>query len=185
VTPERARLLDQVADSVPREGRIGVDGVDGAGKTRFADELADVLAHRGTVTVRVRADDYLNPPAVRHRRGRRSPSGYWSDSFDYERLRAALPAEGLAIVDGVFLQRPELSGQFAFVIFLDVTFEEAARRMAVRDGSPANPEHPRQRRYTDAQRRYLADSAPRTNADLVIDNNDVDNPVMVRQGSAP
>jgi uridine kinase len=183
VTPERARLLEQVADSVPRHGRIGVDGVDGAGKTCFADELAEVLVRRGTDALRVRADDHLNPPAIRYRRGRWSPSGYWSDSFDYGRLRAELPADGLAVVDGVFLQRPELADEFAFVIFLDVTFDEAARRLAVRDGSPADPDHPQLRRYTDAQRRYLVDLAPRSRADLVIDNNDVDNPVMVRQGS--
>jgi hypothetical protein len=37
-----------------------------------------------------------------------------------------LPREGLVVVDGGFVQRPEVSGEFAFVIFLDVTFQAAA-----------------------------------------------------------
>jgi uridine kinase len=94
-----------------------------------------------------------------------------------------LPREGLVVVDGGFLQRPEVSGEFAFVIFLDVTFEAAAARMATRDGTPADPDHRRMRRYPVAHRRYLADFGPRERADLVLDNNDVDNPVMIRQGS--
>lgn len=68
--------------------RIGVDGVDGAGKTVFADELADALRALGRHAVRVSVDDFHHPRAIRYRRGRTSPEGFWLDSFDYERLRA-------------------------------------------------------------------------------------------------
>ena len=121
MTPARAGVLARIASVVPPTGRIGIDGVDGAGKTTFADDLAAELRSRGRDVVRVRLDDFLNPSAVRHRRGRRSPSGYWADSFDYERFRAALPADGLGVVDGVFLQRPELAEEFGYVVFLDVS----------------------------------------------------------------
>jgi uridine kinase len=76
-----------------------------------------------------------------------------------------------------------LAGEFGFVVFLEVGFAEAGRRMAHRDGSPPDPDHPDMLRYTIAQRRYLAEHAPRERADLVIDNNDVDNPFVVRPGS--
>lgn len=184
MTPARAGVLARIASVVPPTGRIGIDGADGAGKTTFADDLAAELRSRGRDVVRVRLDDFLNPSTVRHRRGRRSPSGYWADSFDYERFRAALPTSGLGVVDGVFLQRPELAEEFGYVVFLDVAFDEAAGRMAGRDGSPPDPDHPHMLRYTIAQRRYLAEHAPRERADLVIDNNDVDNPFVVRPGSA-
>ena len=68
--------------------RVGVDGVDGAGKTCFADELAEALRRRGRPVVRVGIDDFHQVRAVRYRRGRRSPSGFWLDSFDYPRLWA-------------------------------------------------------------------------------------------------
>ncbi|WP_340296242.1 uridine kinase, partial [Aquipuribacter hungaricus] len=67
--------------------RVGVDGVDGAGKTVFADDLAEVLRSRGRTVVRVGADAFLHPRAVRYRRGRDSPEGFWLDSYDYVALR--------------------------------------------------------------------------------------------------
>jgi uridine kinase len=36
----------------------------------------------------VAADDFHNVRAIRHRRGRSSPAGFWLDSYNYERLRA-------------------------------------------------------------------------------------------------
>jgi uridine kinase len=67
--------------------RVAVDGVDGAGKTVFADELAEALKPSGRQVIRVSADDFLNPRAVRYRRGRTSPEGFFLDSYDYESLR--------------------------------------------------------------------------------------------------
>lgn len=85
----RRQVLEWVAGLVPAAGedcvRVAVDGVDGAGKTTFADELGEILAQRRPV-VRVSADDFLNPRAVRHRRGRHSPEGFWLDSYDYPAL---------------------------------------------------------------------------------------------------
>ena len=66
--------------------RVTVDGVDGAGKTHFADELAAALARRGTPVIRASADGFHHPAAVRHRRGRSSPEGFFHDSYDYPRL---------------------------------------------------------------------------------------------------
>jgi uridine kinase len=66
--------------------RVAVDGVDGAGKTVFADELAHVLTTAGTAVIRISADDFHHVRAVRYARGRSSPEGFWLDSYNYERL---------------------------------------------------------------------------------------------------
>lgn len=66
--------------------RVAVDGVDGAGKTFLADELADALRRRGRSVVRVSADGFHNPREVRYRRGRADPEGFFRDSYDYEKL---------------------------------------------------------------------------------------------------
>jgi uridine kinase len=68
--------------------RVGIDGVDGAGKTTFARELAAALRRQGRPVVQVSVDDFHRPRAVRHARGRHSPEGFWLDSFDYARLVA-------------------------------------------------------------------------------------------------
>lgn len=66
--------------------RVAIDGVDGAGKTHFADKLGKELSARGATVIRASADGFLNPPRTRHRRGRDSPEGYYRDSFDYGRM---------------------------------------------------------------------------------------------------
>ena len=72
----------------PRAGRtlVGVDGVDGAGKTTFADELADLLRESGLEVIRISMDDYLNPRSKRYAQGLSSSKGYFEDSYDYERF---------------------------------------------------------------------------------------------------
>jgi uridine kinase len=89
------------------------------------------------------------------------------------------PEGAVVVVDGLFLQRAELHGCFEFVVWLDVPFEETARRMAVRDGTPPHPDDPAMARYVGGQRRYFAACAPWSSADLVIDNTDVERPRIV------
>jgi uridine kinase len=88
-------VLGQVGQRVPtpatsRWVRVAVDGIDGAGKTTFADELAQVLTAGGRTAIRASVDDFHRVRAERYRRGRSSWLGFWLDSFDYPRLRAEL-----------------------------------------------------------------------------------------------
>lgn len=71
---------------VDRIRRVAIDGVDGAGKTHFADDLGKELTARGATVIRASADGFLNPPRTRHRRGRDSAEGFYRDSFDYGRM---------------------------------------------------------------------------------------------------
>ena len=84
----RAALLAELTKEIDTRGarRIGVDGVDGAGKTWLADELAERIEH----ATRIRVDDFLNPPDIRYRLGRDSPEGFFLDSFDYEAFERAI-----------------------------------------------------------------------------------------------
>lgn len=72
----------------PRTGRVlvAIDGVDGAGKTTFADTLAGLLTESGQTVIRVTMDSYLNPPEKRYAQGRYSGRGYFEDSYDYHRF---------------------------------------------------------------------------------------------------
>lgn len=83
-------MLGRLAIDIIAAGavRVGIDGVDGAGKTIFADELAAVLRASGHDVVRVSIDGFHHPREVRYRRGRSSPEGFWLDSYDYPRFVA-------------------------------------------------------------------------------------------------
>jgi uridine kinase len=89
----RGRLLTEVAERVlacsgASGSRVGVDGVDGAGKTVFAGELAATLRSLGREAVHLSADGFHQQRALRHRRGRDSAAGFWLDSYDYPALQA-------------------------------------------------------------------------------------------------
>jgi len=91
VSTARRRLLGRIGAQVPRGNppdcvRVAVDGVDGAGKTMFADQLAAQLRDGGRDVVRVSIDAFHHPRAVRYRRGRTSPKGFWLDSYDLRTL---------------------------------------------------------------------------------------------------
>lgn len=94
-SPARRALLERLAArwADRREGRplrIAIDGVDAAGKTTLADELAPILEARGRPVIRASVDGFLQPAAVRWARGDLSPEGYYHDSFDLVALRANL-----------------------------------------------------------------------------------------------
>ncbi len=194
----RTGVLSAVAGLMPASGLVAVDGVDGAGKTTFCDELAEVLRARGRAVVRASVDDFHHPQEIRWRRGRTSPEGFFLDSFDYERFAGHLlvpfaagkpfrrashdlatdeyvsppaevaPPSAILLVDGIFLHRDELVDHWDFSVFLDVGFAVSVARMAVRDGSPSDPDDPRNRRYVEGQKLYLAQCAPADRAGVVV-----------------
>jgi len=164
---------------LPRPARVAVDGVDAAGKTT----LADALAARVPGAACISADDFLRPAEERYRQGRESPQGYYDDSFDHGRLREAVNASGpLVIVEGIFLFRPELDDLWTFRIFVHVELEESIRRGVARDG----PEraHLYRRRFAPGQRIYLDAVRPAERADVIVDNGDLERPILSRGGAS-
>ena len=195
--------LDRVAGRVPSLDRpvlVAIDGADGAGKTTFADALAERLAGDGRAVVRATVDDFHHPRAHRHGLGRTAET-VWSRSFDLAALRRELldpwrrgpgsayrrrwhdlvtdtyfderpepvPDRGLLLVDGVFVQRPELAAVWDLVVWLEVPDQVRIARMAVRDGTVDDVSDPDQQRYLGAQRIYRETCDPARSADLVIE----------------
>ncbi|GAB1640161.1 hypothetical protein KRMM14A1259_05840 [Krasilnikovia sp. MM14-A1259] len=89
-------------------------------------------------------------------------------------------AETVVVVDGLFLHRDELAAAWDFSVFLDVPFPVTAERMAHRDGTHPDPEHPTMRRYVEGQRIYFRTCFPHQRAGILIDNRDFDAPRIVR-----
>lgn len=188
---------------------VGIDGVDGAGKTTLADDLADALRPVRAV-VRVSIDGFHRPRIERHARGARSPEGFWLDSYDYAAFRRevvdplrsgagtylpaihdvdsdavicaprhSVVAGATVVVDGIFLHRDELRDIWDTSVFLDVPFAESVRRVSARDGSSPDALDSSQRRYVEGQRLYLESCSPRERASILVDYSDLDAPVIV------
>jgi len=209
-------LRDEVRRARPA-GRVvlAVDGVDGAGKTTFADGLAETFAEDGVAVHRAGIDDFHRPRLERHARGPRSPEGFYRDSYDYATFRRVLldpfrdgvrtsattgfqlaafdlardapaeaqwvtgPRDAVLIVDGVFLHRPELRDLWDWSVWLEVPFDVAYARMAVRDGRDPDPLAPSNRRYREGQLMYLREARPMAAASAVVDNSDPARPLRV------
>ena len=94
MNPIKTKLLEQVARTILASDKdraiVAVDGVDGSGKTSFADEAANTLQGLGRPALRASIDGFHRPRALRYARGRNSPEGYFLDSYDYDTFRRDL-----------------------------------------------------------------------------------------------
>jgi uridine kinase len=87
----RVSLIEMIAKVIlnlekQHPTRVAIDGIDAAGKTRFADELGQVLKGLGKHVIRASIDGFHNSRIIRYARGRYNPEGYYLDSFNYRVL---------------------------------------------------------------------------------------------------
>ncbi|WP_430784333.1 uridine kinase [Actinoplanes sp. G11-F43] len=199
-------LVEDLADRlVSRESdnhlRVAFDGAPAADPGRLADALVGPLRVRGRPAVRVDTSDFLRPASVRLEFGRTDPDAFYTGWFDeaglirevlapagpdgsgriVERLwdasadRAArapyreLPPGAIVLVSGPLLLGSGLP--FDFSVHLEVSAAALARRT------------PAEFAWTlPAYRRYRAEVAPETFADMVIRLDDPRRPALVEGG---
>jgi uridine kinase len=179
----------------------------------FADTLGRTLEVYGAKVIRASVDGFHRPRAVRYRRGRYCPEGFYRDSYDYAMLQRVLldplspggsgryvpavfdhtsdsrislstrqaAAGDVLIFDGIFAHRVELRGYWDLSVFLDVRFERSVERLGRRDGGPTDPRAPLNRRYIEGQELYFQECAPADRATVVVDNNELAAPRILRR----
>ena len=93
------------------------------------------------------------------------------------------PNDAILLFDGVFLCCPELFDYWDVVIFVEVDFEVALARACERDqemlGSPEAIRRRYHQRYFPGQRLYFDLVQPQSKADVIVRNNDLDNPEII------
>jgi uridine kinase len=188
---ESLLLTARAIAALPRDRRavVAIDGLDGAGKSTFADALGGLVKRP---VVRASVDDFHNPRAVRYNLGRESPDGFHLDSFDFASLvdillapfvagrpfgrqafdherdapikstREHVADDALLILDGMFLHREALRNWWDLSVWLDVPPAVAAARLLARDGRPTR------RRYVRGNELYAAAVGPRLHASLTV-----------------
>ena len=203
--------------SCPHPLRVAIDGVDAAGKTCLAEELALSLQSQPRQVIRASVDGFHQPKAIRRQAGNLSPVGFYRDSYHYEALIENLlsplgpegnrqyktavfnvqsdqpietpiqtaDADAILLMDGIFLLRPLLLSFWDLSIFLQVDFDTSVSRGIKRDSPVLGSKEEAQRRYSDryvpGQILYLNEARPMDKADILIDNNDLKHPRIVRK----
>lgn len=218
VSEPRSDAIDEIARRlVHRVGdhplRVAVDGLTGAGKSIFSEELTAAVTDRGGRGLHLSTDDFHH--RVEHRR--RDPDrarGYRRDAFDLtsfgrlvleplgpagdrrvvprlhdlttDEMVAAeivtVPADTVVVVDGTFLQDAPLHDAWDVVIYLETPADVAVERAVPRDtalfGSADAVRDVYATRYHAACRLYVDDVDPVGRATVVVDNTDLDRPIV-------
>lgn len=103
------------------------------------------------------------------------------DADEYSNIKHfCADGDTIIILEGVLLYREPIDKYFDYRIFLDVTFEEVLKRARQRDvpmyGEAILDKY--LEKYIPIQKWYLENYKPKKKSDLVIDNNDYNNPIV-------
>ena len=102
---------------------------------------------------------------------------------DHSATTVPMPADGVLVVDSVFAMRPELDDAWDLRIWVDVDPELSVARSVRRDShgqGAAAAEAVARDRYLVGELLYRDEVDPMGRADVVVDNRDLDHPVIVR-----
>jgi uridine kinase len=200
---------------------VAVDGASGTGKSTFADELARLLVDQQPVVRasvdsfhRPRAERYrrgkdagegyyrdshdltslqqqlLRPFARGHASIRTAIFDEPSDR-PVDQSAVPVPVPGTLIVDGLFLQRPELIGYWDVTVYMVAEGRRAAAWSEyLTEDLPADPDlrpaeiarritRARRDRYLEGQRLYEQEAEPLRRSHVVINNDDLANPQLI------
>jgi len=147
-----------------RQGRGSARGYfeDAYDYVALADKLLRPLGDGGDRRVRLRHHDLL------------------TDQLLHDEPVLELSIDAVVVVDGSFLQRPELDGLWDFVVMLEATREASALRQVARDGAPADPADPYHARYFGGYEVYVGECDPCAGAHVIVDNTELERPRIIR-----
>jgi uridine kinase len=212
----RDELLDDLVEQISSLKAhptvlVGVDGESGTGKSTWADELGRRLRDVAGSVVRSTTDSFHNPRAIRYKRGRTSPAGYYLDSHNLGAMRALLldpisrgepfktacfdepadgpidapiertPVGGILVFDGLFLHRPELRPYWNYSIFLVATTRLERQRAERAASMPPETVAAFKGRYIDGWQLYVKECDPGALANRLVDNDDFSAPFYVER----
>jgi HAD superfamily hydrolase (TIGR01549 family) len=186
---------------------IGINGIDGAGKTTFAESLETYLKAKGLPTQIIHLDDFHNPKAIRYA-GTDQADNYYNKSFNYnliiDKLLSPLQKKQSVSLKQTTLDLPTdkyinerkysikpntiviFEGVFIFkkelAPYIDLKiFLDIPFEECKKRASARDPEEIVNRydeKYLPAQAKYLKEYPPTKVADIIIDNTDWEYPMI-------
>ena len=92
--------------------------------------------------------------------------------------------DAILLMDGIFLLRSEIFTFWDLTIYLDIDFSRSFSRGVARDaklyGSKEKAARRYEKRYIPGQKLYHAEAHPHDRADILIDNNNLESPRVLR-----
>ena len=140
--------------SDPGRHIVAVDGLDGSGKSKLGDALAEACAAAGTPALLLHVDDGKRALDFTGLGEQAEGALYYDRYYDFDAVEQRLASfeQGIAIVEGVFCLRVPAVAASAGLIVLTVSAQEAQRRILERDRSKGRTDQEINRRI---DRRYF------------------------------
>jgi HAD superfamily hydrolase (TIGR01549 family) len=189
---------------------VGISGIDGAGKTSFAENLEKFLIDRGLKTQSIHVDDFHNPRKIRYA-GKDQADNYFNRSFNIDLIATELLkplhrrrafSTRITVLDYVN-ERYDIEKEFRFDADTIVIFEgvflfrrelapyidykihldisfEESKRRA-KHRDPEAVLKKYDEKYLPAQAKYLKEYPPEGTADMVIDSSDWQRPQLTHR----
>jgi phosphoglycolate phosphatase len=184
---------------------IGINGIDGAGKTTFVNGLESYLKNRNLPTQVIQLDDFHNLQSIRYA-GKDQPDNYYHRSFNIDLIIVKLleplrKKQGLSLklktldwqTDRYDNERKYNINQNTIVIFEGVflfrkelapyidlkVFLDISLKESKRRATIRDPKADVKKyntKYLPAQAKYLKEYPPSKVADIIIDNTNWENP---------
>jgi HAD superfamily hydrolase (TIGR01549 family) len=203
------KILKETREKKPKDKAfvIGVNGIDGAGKTQFTEALEVFLKTQGELTQLIHLDDFHNPKAIRYA-GSDQADNYYNRSFNIglvidKLLSPMQKKQSISLkLKTLDLQTDKYTNERKYIIKPStiVIFEgvflfrkelapyidqkvflhisfDESKRRAMIRDSEADVKK-YDEKYLPAQRKYLSEYPPAKVADIIIDNTNWDFPVI-------
>ncbi len=165
-------------DSHRRVAAISIDGFHHPREIRYAHGKGPDTFYRHSYDYEAFVESVVEP----FRRGDAIVPAVWDVDEDGPLAPEprSLPKDCILLVEGIFLHRPELVGLWDASMWVEVPFEISVPRGNERfaGGFAADPEAASNHRYVGGQRLYFSEAAPWEKATWVLDNRDLDRPVL-------
>lgn len=71
----------EIQQQKQKAARVGINGIEGTGKTVFCEKLTQYLVEHKLDAIQVSIDGYHNTKEIRYRQGRDSAKGYYEDGY--------------------------------------------------------------------------------------------------------
>lgn len=168
--------IEAMRDSRKTPLRVAINGVEGTGKTTFAEKFVKYLQENNLPAEHISIDGFHFNKETRYRQGRDSARGYYEDSYDEKGFAekvleqsqsgSYIPAthdlesdkylildpveialDIIIIVDGSYLFKPVYEPHFDLKIYLKTDFDTARSRGAKRDAGHLGGEEAAARKF--------------------------------------
>ena len=167
--------------------RASIDGFHNPQKIRYrrgADSPEGY--YRDSFNYEVLRQDLLIPLGPGGDRNYRRAAFNFEKDAPVEATWYEAPPNAILLFDGVFLLRPELVHYWDYSIFIAVEFNVSVPRAVLRDAMNSGRKWDTnacrelyERRYVPGQQLYFKEAKPKSQASIIIDNNDFQDPVII------